>query len=568
MSSLNPEGKATSSACSQSSVTVNTSGVEFAKNTGPHKYTAKRTPRSLPGSTAATNFSPLPPVRHILSNSSSTRVAPVVPTESATAAASKPPQFVPYASRARTHHASTRTDLSIHTQVSRNSFQSRQPWCPDGIQSSYQHASQPAGQVSTISTRTRRAPDPPPLGRVRMPNDNLYDFTFSAPIMEQPKSIGRIPIETLPVKASYSPTPTIPRSQPPPISSSRKGNSSYYGPVYIDLTQDGPSLDSEPSAATNGANLAPVQNAEPVQVARANRLGANNKVNPPSPSISDASSDLPSTNHICQIVTRDTPRTPGQKRKRDDRPPDPLNGVQQAAVTSSASASVIQGVVKDTVRPASQVPLQDNITTPAKIAVQMKVKSVQFDSSAFDTALYQQPDAAPPPAGVVIGPRIENKPPLSQTTYIYANPAIHGMHNRSKAWHEKKALEIQSRGGRKFWFSKVSARLRWLQSKRIRSSKTQDVTCDQMPERADPEPGAYRRPLDFGDVPESKLPEKVRQNPDWLKACEWFRQQQNLRDMRLRESKRCEQEANEYYMILSQGGIPDLGTEGSDQAPV
>lgn len=89
-----------------------------------------------------------------------------------------------------------------------------------------------------------------------------------------------------------------------------------------------------------------------------------------------------------------------------------------------------------------------------------------------------------------------------------------------------------------------------------------------MPERADPEPGAYRRPLDFGDVPESKLPEKVRQNPDWLKACEWFRQQQNLRDMRLRESKRCEQEANEYYMILSQGGIPDLGTEGSDQAPV
>ncbi|KID87228.1 hypothetical protein MGU_05638 [Metarhizium guizhouense ARSEF 977] len=388
--------------------------------------------------------------------------------------------------------------------------------------------------------------------------------------MEQPKSIGRISVETVPVKASYSPTPTIPRSQPPPISSSRKGNSSYYGQVYIDLTQDGPSLDSEPSAATNGANLAPVQKAEPVQVARANRLGANIKVNPPSPSISDASSDLPSTNHVCQTVTRDTPRTPGQKRKRDDRPPDPLNGVQQVAVTSSAStasASVIH--VKDTIRPASQVPLQDNIT-PAEIAVQMKVKSVQFDSSAFDTALYQQPNAAPPPTGVVIGPRIENKPPLSegQTTYIYANPAIHGMHNRSEAWYEKKALEIQLRGGRKFWFGKVSARLRWLQRKRIRSSKAQDVNCDQMPERADPEPGAYRRPLDFGDVPESKLPEKVRQNPDWLKACEWFRQQQNLRDMRLRESKRCEQEANEYYMILSQGGIPDLGTEGSDQAPV
>ncbi|EFY93849.1 hypothetical protein MAC_00340 [Metarhizium acridum CQMa 102] len=390
--------------------------------------------------------------------------------------------------------------------------------------------------------------------------------------MEQPKSISRIPIDSVPVKTSSSPTSTIPRSQPPPTSSGRKGDNSYYsqGQVYIDLTQDGPSLDSEPLAATNGENLASVQKAGPGQVATANRLGTNSKVNPPSPSISDASSDLPSTDHICEIVTRDTPRTPGQKRKRDDRPPGAPNGVQQVALTSSAgtaSARVTQGVVEDAIRPASQVPLQDRTgATPTETAVRIKVKSVQFDSSAFDTALYQQPDATPPPAGVVIGPRIENKPASSegQRMYIYANPAVHGMHNRSEAWHEKKALEIQARGGRKFWFGKVSARLRWLQRKRIGSSKAQDVNCDQMPERPNPEPGAYRRPLDFGDVPESKLPEKVRQNPDWLKACEWFRQQRNLQDIRLRESKRCEQEANEYYMILSQGGIPDLGTEGSD----
>jgi hypothetical protein len=150
---------------------------------------------------------------------------------------------------------------------------------------------------------------------------------------------------------------------------------------------------------------------------------------------------------------------------------------------------------------------------------------------------------------------VDHFPDEDQRQYIYANPAIHGMHNRPEAWYARKALEIQSRGGRKFWFGKASARMRWLQKKRAESSKAHGIFGDALPERSDPQPRAYARPLDFGDVPEGQLPEDVRQNEGWLKACEWFREQQSLHGIRLRESKRCEQEANDYYnMMVFQGG--------------
>jgi hypothetical protein len=124
------------------------------------------------------------------------------------------------------------------------------------------------------------------------------------------------------------------------------------------------------------------------------------------------------------------------------------------------------------------------------------------------------------------------------------------MHSRSQAWYAKKALEIQARGGRKFWFGKAPARIRWLQRKRVESHQIRGITGGKLPSRSDPQPQTYTRPLDFGDVPEAELPEDVRQNPGWLKACEWFRQQQNLRGIRLRQSKRCEKEANDYFNIM------------------
>ncbi|KHN96917.1 uncharacterized protein MAM_05026 [Metarhizium album ARSEF 1941] len=406
------------------------------------------------------------------------------------------------------------------------------------------------------------------LDKLAVPNDNLFEFTFSAPIMEQPKSMGRKSTEILPVKTFSSPLSNILRPLPPPrSSSSRVGDKRFHGPIYIDLTQDDPSPSPEKaSAAVTGEDFAVPHKAKSGQVAPVNRQGSNDTVNPRSPSILAAASDLPSTDHPCEMVTRDNPRTPGKKRKHDDRSPDTPNGVHQDSVTCSISTSgpsLAQGVIVDDNPLASQVPRQANISRPPGIAAKIKVKPSRFDPSAFDTAIYQQPGAAPPPAGVVIGPRIECRSASEdQGRYMYANPAIHGMHNRSEAWHEKMALEIQSRGGRKFWLGKVAPRLRWLRRERTESFKVKGVTGNQMPRRSDPEPQGYRRPLDFGDVPELELPEKVRQNPDWVKACEWMRQQRNMQGVRHRESKRCEQEANEYYMIISQGGVPNLETKG------
>jgi hypothetical protein len=137
------------------------------------------------------------------------------------------------------------------------------------------------------------------------------------------------------------------------------------------------------------------------------------------------------------------------------------------------------------------------------------------------------------------------------------------MHDRSDAWHAQKALEIQQRGGRKFWFGKAVARQLWLDKKEAESasSKEQALNGDTPPERREPQPRAYKRPVDFGDVPEAKLPEEVQQNPDWLKACAWFRRQHNLRDVRRRASKKYAQEANEYFNILTRQVFPDLGGE-------
>ncbi|QUC16120.1 uncharacterized protein UV8b_00361 [Ustilaginoidea virens] len=165
-----------------------------------------------------------------------------------------------------------------------------------------------------------------------------------------------------------------------------------------------------------------------------------------------------------------------------------------------------------------------------------------FDSSAFDAAIYQQPGAAPPPSGVlnsVVTSKAPRWPSGGQVRFIHANPAVHRMHVRSEAWFAKKSAEIRARGGRKFWLGKVSQRLRWLQSERLKlqARRAEAKAQGGLPERPDPQPQTYSVPLDFGDVPEGDLPEEVRKNPAWRKACEYFRENHRLRRIRQRESK-------------------------------
>ncbi|KAG5974361.1 hypothetical protein E4U58_003149 [Claviceps cyperi] len=175
----------------------------------------------------------------------------------------------------------------------------------------------------------------------------------------------------------------------------------------------------------------------------------------------------------------------------------------------------------------------------------------------IDAAIYGQPGAARPPSGVQI-PRRQSRPnnsrPEEKRLYIYANPAIHLTHRKSAAWYKRKVSEIECRPGRKYWFGDVSGRLRWLQAcaeereqdrereRKAREGPRRGKGKAVLPQCRDAQPWVCSRALDFGDVPEHELPDSVRQNPAWLKACEFFRQDQERREAALRDSESCKEE--------------------------
>lgn len=157
-------------------------------------------------------------------------------------------------------------------------------------------------------------------------------------------------------------------------------------------------------------------------------------------------------------------------------------------------------------------------------------RKVGFDASVFDALIYQQPAASKPPPGVVL-PRLPERKQSSsedQRLYVHADPRIHTLHNRSERWHKAKAREIQARGGRKRWFGKAAERIRWVQCQK--NEKERDLRLGRPGLRPEPKPWTYTRPLDFEDVPESDLPEDVLRNPDWLKACAFFRDARRARE--------------------------------------
>ncbi|POR31824.1 Uncharacterized protein TPAR_07943 [Tolypocladium paradoxum] len=193
---------------------------------------------------------------------------------------------------------------------------------------------------------------------------------------------------------------------------------------------------------------------------------------------------------------------------------------------------------------------------PRKSAEERRRSKIQdFDSAAFDAAIYQQAATMKPPPRLPIPPRQRRSSPSSsedQRMYLHVDPAIHLTHNRSEEWFKAKAQEIESRGGRKAWFGKAIERLRWRRAQTEHEKRL--ANGHGLPRRrADPQPWKYSRSVDFGDVPESKLPEDVLQNAAWIKACAWHRETERIRVLRRREAKRTEQETQEFYKNVMAG---------------
>ncbi|KAM0256300.1 hypothetical protein ACHAQJ_005065 [Trichoderma viride] len=167
-----------------------------------------------------------------------------------------------------------------------------------------------------------------------------------------------------------------------------------------------------------------------------------------------------------------------------------------------------------------------------------------FDSEAFDTMIYRQ-SMLRPPQGVSLQAPARPKTPVQkpfvehQRRYLPVDPAIHLPYNRSEEWYKQKALEIQARGGRKAWFGKVIERRRWLRAKEKAEEDERNMAkaSNQKPLRMDPQPWSYNRVLDFGDVPPEELPEDVLQDPAWIKACAWHRENHAKRILRDRAAK-------------------------------
>ncbi|KAI6748867.1 hypothetical protein HG531_007814 [Fusarium graminearum] len=190
-------------------------------------------------------------------------------------------------------------------------------------------------------------------------------------------------------------------------------------------------------------------------------------------------------------------------------------GVNKASISDSADGTRAQAI---------QAAL---LSLRAKADTDEEKPLATFDPVAFDSIIYRQSRLRPPP-GVRLSSRIVKNGSASRKServYLPVNPAIHKMHKRSQHWHKQKCEEIKRRPSRKAWFGKVEARLRWLRAEEERLEQSRQNAQDDgtMPPFEPPEPRCFKQILDFGDVPEKELPEHVRNDPAWLKACAWLR---------------------------------------------
>jgi hypothetical protein len=121
----------------------------------------------------------------------------------------------------------------------------------------------------------------------------------------------------------------------------------------------------------------------------------------------------------------------------------------------------------------------------------------------FDSLIYGQEGAASPPRGIFVNPRKTRKPPPlpkpeppDEPFYTHIDPRVHWPQQHSAEWYEKKLREIQARGGRKSNFGKAAQRLKQQREK--------------------------EGPISF----EESLPQKIRENPAWVRALKELHEDQ------------------------------------------
>ncbi|EQK99138.1 hypothetical protein OCS_05147 [Ophiocordyceps sinensis CO18] len=210
-------------------------------------------------------------------------------------------------------------------------------------------------------------------------------------------------------------------------------------------------------------------------------------------------------------------------------------------------------------KPSQKLPFEPGFAEPKDVGATKDTprRTRDFDSAAFDAAIYKQPGAMNPPHGMSLTNQRQQKSAHAsedERMYIHANPAVHLSHNRSEEWHQQKAREIQARGRRKAWFGRVIERQRWLRAREV-AQKRQANGNESAYRLVSPQPWTYRRPLDFGDVEESHLPDDVLGDPGWLKACAWHREVRHMKTLRRRLALRSAQETRQFFRDVV-GGTP------------
>lgn len=172
---------------------------------------------------------------------------------------------------------------------------------------------------------------------------------------------------------------------------------------------------------------------------------------------------------------------------------------------SFVSATLPSGPSSSTHFPALNTTCPQSMTSSLGKVPEVRV----FDSDAFDAMIYSQIGTTPP-RGITIR---RTRPPSTatgETLYLHINPYIHLMHARSDVWQKQKTKDIRNRGGRKFWFAQTGKRRRW----RLAVDKIEGAA----PQMIHPRRGH------LGEIPEEDLPDEVKANPAWLKACARLRQ--------------------------------------------
>ncbi|EGY13605.1 uncharacterized protein VDAG_00287 [Verticillium dahliae VdLs.17] len=122
-------------------------------------------------------------------------------------------------------------------------------------------------------------------------------------------------------------------------------------------------------------------------------------------------------------------------------------------------------------------------------------------------------------------PAADRLPEESDRLHLALDPRIHWPLRWTEEWYDAKMAEIRARGGRKAQFGRAAQRRRDLRRQaeaRMRADKAA-LALGQPLRRHPPAPWTHSRPVDFGDVAESELPDYVKANPSWLRACEWMR---------------------------------------------